>query len=119
MSILQDLRGRNAPHGELVDRFVEGLRAARGNGAQGFATLRQIAALRPQDAPVVADILVTLVEAGQVERRVVVRVPHLGVEQVYQSLVEIPDTVETSEGPLTVTDEHVDFEFRATDSLAA
>jgi hypothetical protein len=116
MTMVAELRERHAPQVGLVDRIIDGLREARAKS--GFVPLQRITELHAEDAPVLADVLAALVEAGHVERRIVLRMPEQGLEQVYPSLCSIPLVIPAKDGAeIPVLLNHVVCEYRGTASL--
>lgn len=116
MNSIAELRERHASEVGLVDRIVEGLRDAHSRSS--FIPLQRITQLHAEDAPVLADVLATLVDAGHVERRIVLRIADRDVEQVYPDLSSIPMVVTSDDGTqIPVLLDHVQCEYRGTASL--
>jgi hypothetical protein len=119
MNIIQQLRDRNASSVDLVDRIVAGLRAARTADGFAFLALQDITQLDEGDAPVLADVLATLVQAEYLERHIVVSIPAHGFEAVYPNYSAIPLDVTAADGTkIRVLVDHLKSEYRGTARLA-
>jgi hypothetical protein len=116
MSSIAQLRDRHPQEVGLVDRIIAGLRDA--HSTDSFVPLQRITQLHAEDAPVLADVLATLVEAGHAERRIVLRIADRDVEEVYPDLCSIPLVVTANDGTqIPVLLDNVRCEYRGTASL--